>query len=480
MRVEELRAASGQSRQPDACAPSRASASDSHSHASASDSPGRASASDNPIGTGGSDWSRRREASVPRGIATAFPIFVERAENAEVWDREGRRYIDFAGGIGALNVGHRHPKVVAAAKEQLDKLMHSAFQVLAYSSYIQLAEQLNDRAPIRGACKTILFSTGAEALENAIKIARLATGRRAVVSFSGAFHGRSLLALALTGKVLPYKREFGPLPAEVFHAPFPVELHGVSIENSLQGLEHIFRTEIEPEQVAAILFEPVQGEGGFYIAPEEWILRLRQICDQHGILLIADEVQTGFARTGKFFAMQHSRAEPDMITCAKSIAGGLPLSAVVGRQEVMDAVPAGGLGGTYGGNPVACACALAVVEVIEEENLLEKSMEIGALVRERLEQLARQPRYGAIGQVRALGAMAAFEIMRAGRPQAADGEMARAISRAAFQRGLILLTCGVYGNVNRILVPLTASEEIVREGLSKIEAAFEAVVTQSS
>ncbi len=417
-----------------------------------------------------------RQKNLPRGLATAFPLFVDRASNAELWDLEGRRYIDFAAGIGTLNVGHRHPQVVAAAKEQLDRLMHSAFQVVGYENYIELAQQLNQLAPIDGDAKTVLFSTGAEAVENAIKIARYASGRRALIAFSGGFHGRSLLALSLTGKVMPYKSQFGPLLGEVFHAPFPIELHGVSIEDSLRGLQHIFKTEIEPQQVAAILLEPVQGEGGFYIAPKEWLVELRQLCNRHGILLIADEIQSGFARTGKFFALSHSKIEADLITTAKSLGGGMPLSAVTGKSDIMDAVAPGGLGGTYAGNPVACACALAVIDIINRENLLQKSWEIGDFLRSELEQVASRPK-SPVGQVRGLGGMVALEFMQGEHPRAADAEMAQAVSREAWKRGLLLLTCGVYGNVNRILVPLTASKEIVAEGLEIMKSAIETVVS---
>ena len=415
--------------------------------------------------------NRRRTAAVPRGIASAFDVFIERAENAEAWDVEGKRYIDFAGGIGTLNIGHRHPKVVAAVQAQVDRVMHTAFQVAAYEPYIALAERLNQLAPIEGSAKTLLVSTGAEALENVVKIARVATGRRAVISFVGGFHGRSLLALSLTGKVLPYKHKFGPLPGEVFHAPFPNPLHGISVENSLAGINQIFKAAVEPEQVAAIAFEPVQGEGGFYVAPDEWLQALRALCDQHGILLICDEVQSGFARTGKMFAIEHSGVQPDLITVAKSLAGGLPLSGVIGKASIMDAVAPGGLGGTYAGNPVACAAALAVLEAIQEDHLLARADAVASRVRTALEAMASQ--HIDIAEVRGLGAMLAIEYIQNGKPAPA---VAKAVSAACLDRGLILLSCGIYGNVNRILVPVTAPDAHIDEGLQIMHAALDQVL----
>src|SRR6185312_15879724 len=317
------------------------------------------------------DLARRRAASVPRGVGTAHPVFAARAENAEIWDAEGRRFVDFAGGIAVLNVGHRHPKVMAAVEKQLALYTHTAFQVTAYEPYIALAERLNALAPFPGPAKTILFTTGAEAVENAVKIARAATGRSGVIAFGGGFHGRTLLTMAMTGKVLPYKRQFGPLPNEVYHLPFPVPEQGVTVEDSLRALVLLFRDDIEPGRVAAIVIEPVQGEGGFHPAPPELLRALRRICDEQGMLLIADEVQSGFARTGRMFGIEHSGVAPDLISIAKSLAGGFPLSGVIGRADIMDAVEPGGLGGTYGGNPIACAAALAVLDVIAEEKLLD-------------------------------------------------------------------------------------------------------------
>ena len=320
------------------------------------------------------DLQERRKAAVPQGVGNFFPVYAERAENAEIWDVEGKRYIDFAGGIGVLNVGHNHPKVKAAVREQVDKCMHTCFQVVPYEPYIALAERLNELAPGGHDKKTIFLTTGAEAVENAVKIARAATGRTGIVSFAGAFHGRTMMTLGLTGKVAPYKTGFGPFPSDIYHARFPNSYHGVTVEDALASLETIFKADLDPKRCAAIIIEPVQGEGGFYVAPFGFLEALRAICDEHGILLISDEIQTGFARTGKWFAIEHSGVVPDLITTAKSLAGGMPLSGVIGRAEIMDAVAPGGLGGTYGGNPVACAAALGAIDAIEEDKLLERSI----------------------------------------------------------------------------------------------------------
>jgi 4-aminobutyrate aminotransferase len=411
-------------------------------------------------------WARREQA-VARGVATAAPFFVERAENAELWDAEGRRYIDFAGGIAVLNTGHRHPRVVAAIERQLGSFTHTAFQVAGYESYVRLAERLNRIAPISGPVKSVFFSTGAEALENAVKIARAFTGRSALICFSGGFHGRTLLTMAMTGKVVPYKAGFGPLPADVYHVPFPVSLHGVSVADSVVAIQRLFKADVDPRRVAAIAIEPVQGEGGFYPAPPELLLELRAICDQHGILLIADEVQTGFARTGKWFGMHHHSVEPDLLTCAKSLAAGLPLSAVIGRAPIMDAPPPGGLGGTYGGNPLGIAAAHAVLDIIENEQLIERANTLGARLRARLEALRAS--IPAIAEVRGPGAMVAIELMHGASP---DPEVARAIQARALERGLLLLTCGIYGNVIRFLFPLTIQDEIFEEALAMFEASL--------
>jgi 4-aminobutyrate aminotransferase len=413
----------------------------------------------------------RRLAAVPRGISVSAPFFVARAENAELWDVEGRRYIDFAAGIAVLNTGHRHPRVVAAVKAQLDAVTHTAYQVAAYEPYVVLAERLNAIVPSRAPRKTALFSTGAEAVENAVKIARAATRRPAVIAFTGAFHGRTLLGMALTGKVAPYKAGFGPMPAGIHHVPFPVALHGVTVADSLRALETLFRADVEASQVAAILIEPVQGEGGFYVAPRELLVALRRVCDQHGILLIADEVQSGFGRTGKMFALDGSGVEADLVCTAKSLAGGLPLSAVTGRADLMDAPAPGGLGGTYAGNPLAIAAALAVLDVLEEERLPERGARLGRVLAGRLEALrARVP---AIAEVRGAGAMLAVEFMRPGTGEP-DADSAARVRAAALEGGLLLLTCGVYGNVLRFLFPLTIEDRVFEEALGILEQAFDA------
>lgn len=415
----------------------------------------------------------RRQASVPRGITHATNIFAARAENAELWDVEGRRYIDFAGGIAVLNAGHRHPKVMAAMRSQIELYTHPCFQVAPYEPYIALAEKLNALAPSRGPNKTIFLTTGAEAIENAVKIARAATKRSAIISFAGAFHGRTLMTLALTGKVDPYKKGFGPFPGDVYHVPYPDRFHGVEPKDSLRALESLFKADVEPGRVAAIVIEPVQGEGGFYVAPFDFLRDLRRVCDQHGILFIVDEIQTGFGRTGKLFAIEHSGVTPDLVAMAKSLGGGLPLSAVTGRAAVMDAVEPGGLGGTYGGNPVACAAALAVIEVMQEERLLERSAAIGERVTRRMSELATTNRFPCIGEVRGLGGMVGIELVEDRTSRKPAAALTKRWAERCHKNGLIVLTCGVYGNVVRILVPLTASDAIVDEGLGILERSLE-------
>jgi len=412
----------------------------------------------------------RRDAATPRGVAVAAPFFVARAQNAELWDVEGRRYVDFAGGIAVLNTGHRHPRVVAAVRRQLDLFTHTAYQVAAFEAYVSLAERLCRLAPGPGPKKATFFSTGAEAVENAVKIARVATGRPGVVAFGGAFHGRTMMGMALTGKVAPYKVGFGPFPGEVWHVPFPMALHGVSTADSIEALHRLFKADVDPKRVAAIILEPVQGEGGFYPAPAELLRALRAECDEHGILLVADEIQTGFARTGKWFAMHHHDVAPDLMTVAKSLGAGLPLSGVVGRAEVMDAPAPGGLGGTYAGNPLAVAAAHAVLDVIEEEHLVERANVLGARLRARLDSLrTRVPR---IAEVRGPGAMVAVELMApGGRP---DAELAKAVQKRAMEGGLLLLTCGVHANVIRFLFPLTIEDAVFDEGLAVLERALTA------
>ncbi|RLP26671.1 4-aminobutyrate--2-oxoglutarate transaminase [Mesorhizobium sp. YM1C-6-2] len=414
----------------------------------------------------------RRTAAIPRGVATAYPVFAERAEGSELWDKDGKRFIDFAGGIAVLNTGHRHPKVIAAVKKQLDAFTHTAFQIVPYEPYIELCERLNKIAPFSGEAKSILFSTGAEAVENAVKIARAATGRTNVIAFSGAFHGRTLMTSALTGKVAPYKKKFGPMPAGVWHVPFPVPQFGVSVADSLRAIDYLFRADVDPVNVAAIIIEPVQGEGGFHPAPTELLEGLRSICDQHGILLIADEVQTGFARTGKMFGIENSGVEPDMITIAKSLAGGFPLSGVVGKASVMDAPDPGGLGGTYAGSPIACAAALAVLDVIEEEKLIERANTLGARIKGELQRMSQRNDTVAMAAIRGPGAMVAFDVAKARGGEEPDADATKRVTTAALAEGLVLLSCGVHANTIRILMPLTISDELLTEGLSKLERAL--------
>lgn len=412
----------------------------------------------------------RRKIAVPRGVGQSHEVFIARGENAEVWDVEGRRYIDFAGGIAVLNTGHCHPEIIAAVKAQLDNYTHTCFQVVAYEPYVELAERINALAPGNFDKKTLLLSSGSEAVENAIKIARAYTQRSGVIAFTSGYHGRTLLTLGLTGKVVPYKTGFGPFPAEIFHAQFPNALHGVSVDEAIASVESIFKNDIEANRVAAIIVEPVQGEGGFNVASPEFLQRLRALCDQHGILMIADEIQTGAGRTGTWFAMEQSGVAPDMITMAKSMAGGFPISAVVGRAEVMDAPAPGGLGGTYAGSPLGCAAALAVLKVFEKENLLERSKTLGARLTTRLQALAAQ--HPCIADVRGLGAMVAIELCKNGDVHQPDADLTKRLCAEATRRGLILLSCGTYGNVVRILVPLTASDALVDEGLLMLEAAL--------
>jgi len=410
----------------------------------------------------------RREAAIPRGVATATQIFADRAENAELWDAEGRRYVDFAGGIAVVNTGHRHPTVMAKVNAQLERFTHTAYQVVPYESYVELAERLNNLAPGETPKKTLFVTTGAEAVENAVKIARAHTGRPAVIAFNGAFHGRTMMTMGLTGKVQPYKQGFGPMPADIYHLPFPMAAHDVTVDDALRALENLFKADLEPARVAAMIIEPVQGEGGFYIAPFAFLQRLREICDAHGILLIADEVQTGFARTGRMFAIEHAGVEPDLITVAKSLAGGFPLAGVIGKADIMDAPAPGGLGGTYGGSPIGCAAALGVLDVIAEENLCQRSEDLGQRIITRLRSFAARDDMPAIGDVRGLGAMVAFELLTS--PDGApDPEATKALCAKALENGLVLLSCGVYGNTIRILVPLTAADAIVDEGLAMIE-----------
>ena len=416
------------------------------------------------------DLAARRLKAVPRGVGSSTSVYAARADNAELWDADGRRYVDFAGGIAVLNVGHRHPRVMAAVQEQLDLYTHTAFQVMPYEPYVRLAERLNALAPFAGDAKTIFFTTGAEATENAVKIARAATGRPGVIAFSGGFHGRTLLASAMTGKVAPYKKGLGPFPGEIYHLPFPSETTGVTVEDTLKALGFLFAADIEPERIAAVIIEPIQGEGGFHVAAPALLDALAALRDRYGILLIVDEVQSGFARTGKMFAIEHYGVEPDLVTVAKSLAGGFPLAGVIGRAAVMDAVEPGGLGGTYGGSPVACAAALAVLDVIEDEGLMARADAIGARIRDRVASWAGQNNMVPIGGLRGHGAMIAFDILdHDGGP---DGTEAKRVCARALDAGLVLLNCGQHGQAIRILVPLTASEAIVDEGLTMLKHAL--------
>ena len=411
----------------------------------------------------------RKKAAISHGVSMATQIFASRAENSEIWDKEGRRYIDFAAGIAVVNTGHCHPKIIAAVKEQLDRFTHTCHQVVPYENYVTLAERLNTITPGGFAKKTIFATTGAEAVENAVKIARAATGRSAIIAFAGGFHGRTFMSMALTGKVAPYKTDFGAMPGDVYHLPFPIELYGITTQDSLDALDRLFRADLDPKRVAAIIIEPVQGEGGFYPAPSMLMRSLREVCNQHGILLIVDEVQTGFARTGKMFGCEHYDIEPDLVTMAKSLAGGFPLSAVTGRAELMDAPKPGGLGGTYAGNPLGIAAAHAVLDVIEEEGLCERAMQLGNRLKQRLASLKDQ--VPEIAEVRGPGFMNAVEFHNR-TSQKPIPEFANRVRQIALEKGLILLGCGIYSNVIRFLAPLTIPQNTFEEALDIIEASI--------
>jgi len=423
--------------------------------------------SDLPISN--AQWHQRRLAATPRGVGVMADFFIDHAKNAEFWDIEGRRFIDFAGGIAVLNTGHCHPKIMAAINAQLLRFTHSCYQVVPYTEYVSLAERINAIVPIAGPRKLAFFSTGAEAIENAIKIARSATRRSGVIAFGGAFHGRSMFAVALTGKVQPYKAGFGPFPPEIYHVPFPC--HCASLSDTQHAMEQVFKCDIEPSRVAAIVFEPVQGEGGFNVIQAQAVTWLRKLCDEHGILLIADEIQTGFARTGKMFAMEHFGVSPDIITMAKSMAGGTTLSAVAGRADIMDAPAPGGLGGTYAGNPLAIAAAHAVLDIMQEEQLCTRAQVLGERLMAHLSGLQAANRR--ISDVRGLGAMVACELVDpdTGKP---DSDYTKRVQMAALGRGLLVLTCGVYGNVIRFLFPLTIGDDVFDEAMAILTQAFEA------
>jgi 4-aminobutyrate aminotransferase / (S)-3-amino-2-methylpropionate transaminase / 5-aminovalerate transaminase len=420
------------------------------------------------------DLLSRRAESVARGVSALTPIFAERASGASLWDIEGKRYVDFAGGIGVMNTGHAHPKVVQAVQAQLERFTHTCFQVVAYESYIALAERLNALVPVKEghANKTMFVTTGAEATENAIKIARAFTNRPAIISFDNSFHGRTLMGMSLTGKQKPYKQNFGPFAPEVYKAPFPIPFQGITTKVALDGLENLFNTQVSPDQVAAIIIEPVQGEGGFNPAPAGFLRSLRNICDKHGIVFINDEIQSGFGRTGKMWALEHSGVAPDLTTIAKSLAGGLPLAAVTGRADIMDAPHPGGLGGTYAGNPLACAAGLAVLDAFEQENILGQAEALGVRLETELKALERD--YVGIGEVRGLGAMMAIELVKDRESKKPDADAATRICTHALEHGLILIKCGMHGNAIRVLVPLNASAEELETGFTVLRAAFAA------
>ncbi len=425
-----------------------------------------------PVKTVTEDLLERRTKAVARGIGMAAPVIAQRAEDSEIWDVEGKRFIDFGGGIAVLNTGHRHPAVMKRVQEQINQFHHTCFMVMPYAPFIELAEKLNELAPISGPKKSMFVTTGAEAVENSIKIARAATGRSDVIVFNGSFHGRTLLTMAMTGKVVPYKTGFGPFPGGIWRVPFPIPHKGISVQDTMDALTWLFKVDVDPKNVAAIVIEPVQGEGGFYAAPKELMQNLRKLCDEHGIVMVADEIQSGFGRTGKWFAMEHYDVEPDLMTVAKSLAGGFPLAGVVGRAKLMDAPEPGGLGGTYAGNPIACAAALGVIEAFEQDKLLEKAVKQGETMISRLNSIKAKKSGMPIGQIRNLGAMIAFELVTEHGGDKPDAAGAKALAAKCLERGLLILTCGVWGDTVRLLCPLTASDEIIKEGLDILEASI--------
>ena len=422
------------------------------------------------------ELSGRRTAAVARGVASALPLFAARAEGARLWDVDGREFIDFAGGIGTLNLGHGHPRVLAAVRAQLEAFTHTCFQVAMYESYVALAERLNALAPGDFPKKTLLLTTGAEAAENAVKIARAATGRSAVITFTYGYHGRTLLALTMTGKVDPYKGTFGPFAPDVHHAPYPDIRRGWDTARALEALEELFATRVPASQVAAIVIEPVLGEGGFVPAPFAFLRGLRALCDRHGIVFVADEIQTGMGRTGTLFAIEQADVAPDLITFAKSIAGGVPLAGVVGRAEVMDGPQPGGLGGTYAGNPLACAAALATLDVFEDEHVLERARAQGVTLRATLDGIARRAP-DRVADVRGLGAMLAIEFHDDHHPSGKS--VAQRVAYAAFEEGLIVLTAGPKGSALRLLAPLLAAPDEIARGSELLERACARVLAST-
>ena len=415
------------------------------------------------------DWQARKNEAVARGQGNIAPVYIERARGSELWDVEGKRYIDFGTGIAVCSAGHCHPKITAAVTEQLNSFSHTCVMVTPYDSSVRLAEKLNELAPGPSKKKSIFVTTGAEAVENSIKIARAHTGRRGVIAFNGGFHGRTMLAMGLTGKITPYKNLFGPFPAELYHAPFPIEYHGISVADSMQGLHNLFAADIAPSDVAAIIVEPVQGEGGFYPAPVEFLQQLRSLCDEHGIMLIIDEIQSGFARTGRMFCSEYSGVEADLMTVAKGMANGFPIAAVVGKAEVMDAPLPGGLGGTYAGSPLGCVAGLAMIDVIEEEKLADAALHVSEVFSKRLQALqASYPKQ--IGHLRTdHGAMMAMELVKDGDAAQPDADLTKALVGKAYEHGLALLSCGARGNVVRFLPALNISDDLINEGLDILE-----------
>ena len=422
------------------------------------------------------DWQARKEDAIARGEGNIAPVYVERALGSELWDVEGKRYIDFGTGIAVCSAGHSHPKIVAAVAEQLQKFSHTCVMVTPYDSAVRLAEKLNELAPGTSKKKSIFVTTGAEAVENAVKIARAHTGRRGVIAFNGGYHGRTNLTMGMTGKVTPYKNLFGPFPAEIFHARFPIEYHGISVKDSLTALNDLFMTSIAASDVAAIIVEPVQGEGGFYPAPAEFLQALRSLCDEHGILLIIDEIQTGFARTGKMFCSEYAGVEADLMTVAKGMANGFPIAAVVGKAEIMDAPLPGGLGGTYAGSPLGCVAGLAMMEVIEEEQLVDEALRVNKTFTARLQALqASFPTK--IGHLRTShGAMMAMELVTDGDADKPDAALTKALVGKAYENGLALLSCGARGNVIRFLPALNISDALINEGMDIVESCLQELV----
>ena len=426
--------------------------------------------------TTNSEIYQRRDASVARAIAYSSTFAAAHAESGEIWDVEGNRFIDFCGGIGCQNVGHGHPKVIAAMEQQLHSFTHTCFQISPYENYVQLAERLNDLMPGDFAKKSLFFSAGGEAVENAVKIARFHTGRPALITFTNGYHGRSYMGMGLSARMNPFKVGFRPFPTEIYRLPFPDPFHGVSLEDTKKAFNTLFNSDVQPDQIAAAFFEPVQGEGGYNIAQPDFIQFLRELCNQHGIVMVADEIQTGFGRSGKMFAMEHYGVAADLVCVGKSMGGGLPLSGVVGKASVIDSPPPGALGGTFGGNPVACAAALAVLEVIEEENLLEKGLQPGEQINNRFQQMAEKEGCQCIGDIRALGCMNAIEIVADRESREPDGDLTAKIAQIALSKGLILVTAGPTRNVIRVLVPLSTSAEIIDEGLNILEASIQEAV----